>query len=163
LHTDVSGGTDVAPDPQVRIYFTAGGQHGVTSNTDRDIYRNPMNILDHRPVLRALLRAMDRWGTTGAEPPASRYPQIPHRPPVAVAAYQRVFPAIPGVKPPAAQYVPLRLDWGPRFSSEGIADVVPPRAGAPFRTLVPAIDADGNELAGIRLPDIAAPVASFTG
>lgn len=163
LHTDVAGENDVAPDPQVRIYFIAGGQHGVTSNPDRDIYRNPMNILDHRPVLRALLKAMDRWVSTGAEPPASRYPQLADRTLVDLATYQRAFPAVPGVKPPAAHYVPLRLDFGPRFAAEGIADVIPPKAGAPYRTLVPAIDADGNELAGVRLPDVAAPVATFTG
>jgi hypothetical protein len=60
-------------------------------------------------------------------------------------------------------YVPLRLDFGPRWKEQRIADFVPPRVGPPYRTLVPAVDADGNEIAGIRLPDIAVPLATFTG
>src|SRR5258708_20195817 len=60
-------------------------------------------------------------------------------------------------------YVPVRLDFGPQWKETGIAEFVPPRVGVPYRTLVPAIDADGNEIAGIRLPDIAVPVATFTG
>jgi hypothetical protein len=55
------------------------------------------------------------------------------------------------------------LDFGPRWYSDGIAEVVPPKVGPPYRTLVPAVDADGNELAGIRLPDVAVPLGTFTG
>ncbi|HSW46238.1 MAG TPA: alpha/beta hydrolase domain-containing protein, partial [Phycisphaerae bacterium] len=68
-----------------------------------------------------------------------------------------------GVKRPESPYAPLRLDAGPRWESEGIADNVPPKAGRSYKTLVPAVDADGNELAGIRLPDLAVPVATYTG
>ena len=32
-----------------------------------------------------------------------------------------------------------------------------------YRTLVPRIDADGNEVAGIRLPEIAVPLGTHTG
>jgi hypothetical protein len=32
-----------------------------------------------------------------------------------------------------------------------------------YATLVCKVDADGNELAGIRLPDIAVPLATYTG
>jgi hypothetical protein len=60
-------------------------------------------------------------------------------------------------------YVPMRLDFGPRWKELGIADIVPPHIGPPYRMLVPAVDADGNEIAGIRLPDIAVPAATFTG
>jgi hypothetical protein len=59
--------------------------------------------------------------------------------------------------------VPMRLEFGPRWKELGIADIVPPRVGPPYRMLVPAIDSDGNEIAGIRLPDIAVPAATFTG
>ncbi len=58
---------------------------------------------------------------------------------------------------------PLRLDPGARWHSEGIADKVPPVAGASYRTLVPAVDADGNELAGIRLPEVEVPLATYMG
>jgi hypothetical protein len=163
LHTDVEGKTDIAPDPSVRIYFITGGQHGVSSSPDRGIYQNPVNILDHRPVERALLVALDRWVTTGMEPPASRIPRISDQTLVDLATYRNSFPLVPGAKPPEAMYVPLRLDFGPRFKDQGIADVVPPRVGPAYHTLVPAVDADGNDIAGIRLPDIAVPVATYTG
>src|SRR5262249_25528700 len=55
------------------------------------------------------------------------------------------------------------LDFGPDWKHDGIGEFIPPRLGAPYRTLVPAVDADGNERAGIRLPDIAVPLATFTG
>jgi hypothetical protein len=60
-------------------------------------------------------------------------------------------------------YVPMRLDFGPRGKELGIADVVPPRVGTPYRMLVPAVDLDGNEIAEIRLPDVAVPAATLTG
>jgi hypothetical protein len=147
----------------VRIYFITGGQHGVASSPERGIYQNRVNILDHRPVLRALLARLDHWVTAGTDPPASRFPKIADGTLVDLAHYRATFPAIPGVKPPEAMYVPFRLDFGPRWKELGIADVVPPRVGPPYRVLVPAVDNDGNEIAGIRLPDVAVPVATFTG
>lgn len=163
LHTDVTGTRDADLDPNVRLYFISGGQHGVTSSSDRGIYQNPVNILDHRPPLRALLGALDRWVTTGQEPPASRYPRIDDGTLVQLKTWKMQMPAIPGVQLPEQLYIPVRLDFGPRFHSEGIADIVPARAGAPYRTLVPTVDADGNERAGILLPDVAVPLATYAG
>jgi len=163
LHTDVEGKTDIPPDPSVRIYFITGGQHGVSGSPERGTNENPVNILDHRPALRALLVALDQWVSAGAEPPASRYPRIADGTLLGLEAFRDTFPAIPGVAAPRSMYVPVRLDFGPRWQESGIADIVPPRVGPPYRTLVPAVDADGNEVAGIRLPDIAVPLATFTG
>lgn len=163
LHTDVTGETDLGLDPQVRLYFVTGAQHGVSASSDRGMYQNPVNVLDHRPILRALLVAMDRWVTTGAEPPVSRLPRIDAGTLIPLETWRQQMPVIPSVNLPQAFYVPRRLDFGPRFSSEGIADFVPPRVGPAYRTLVPAVDRDGNELAGIRLPDVAVPLATYTG
>ena len=163
LHTDVTGTTDIPSDPNVRIYFIAGGQHGVSGSPDRGIYQNQVNVLDHRPVLRALLVKLDQWASSGAKPPEERLPKIADGTLINLANYRKAFPAIPGGRVPEAMYVPLRLEFGPRWREMGIADFVPPRVGPPFRMLVPSIDADGNELAGIRLPDIAVPIATYTG
>jgi hypothetical protein len=163
LHTDVEGKTDIAPDPNVRIYFITGGQHGVSSSSDRGIYQNPTNILDHRPVLRALLVQLDQWVTTGVEPPPSRYPKIADGTLIGLEKYRAAFPKIPGAGITETMYVPVRLDFGRRWKEERIADIVPPRAGPAYRTLVPAADADGNEISGIRLPDVAVPLATYTG
>jgi hypothetical protein len=64
---------------------------------------------------------------------------------------------------PEDYYRPSRLDFGPRFHSEGIADIVPPQVGAPFASLVPAVDADGIDRAGIHLPEVAVPLGTYTG
>jgi hypothetical protein len=55
------------------------------------------------------------------------------------------------------------FDYGPR-SGEGILTVLPPRlVGTPYPALVPKTDSDGNDIAGIRLPDVAVPLATYTG
>jgi hypothetical protein len=163
LHTDVEGKRDVDHDENVRIYFIAGAQHGVSSSPTRGMYQHPVNILDHRPVLRALLTALDRWVSTGTLPPASTYPRIDDGTLVAFETHRQSFPTIPDVRIPEVLYTPQRLDFGPRWQTEGIADHVPPKVGPAYRTLVPAVDADGNERAGIRLPDVAVPLATYAG
>jgi len=164
LHTDVEGKQDVALDPNVRLYCVAGAQHLGGGPTDRGACQNPRNPLDDRPpVLRALLVALDQWVTAGKEPPESRYPRIADRMLVDLETFRQTFPRIPAVQLPTVNYAPFRLDFGPRWLTAGIADWVPPRVGPPYRTLVPAVDADGNELAGIRLPDVAVPLATYTG
>ncbi len=164
LHTDVEGKRDLELDPSVRIYLVAGAQHLGAGPPDKGICQNPRNILDDRPpVLRAMLVALDRWVSTGRGPPPSRYPRISDGTLVDLETFRGAFPKIPGARTPTGFYAPLRLDFGPRWSAEGIADCVPPKTGAPYRTLVPAVDSDGNEVAGIRLPDVAVPLGTFTG
>lgn len=167
LHTDVEGRRDLELDPNVRLYLIAGTQHlgGSEDPAAKGVCQYPLNPVKHRgPVLRALLYGLDRWVVDeGATPPASRYPRLDDGTLVSVEAFQSQFPQIPGVAVPDHVYQPRRLDPGPRWKTEGIADHVPPLVGDPFVTLVPAVDADGNEIAGIRLPDIAVPVGTATG
>jgi hypothetical protein len=106
---------------------------------------------------------MDQWLTADAQPPASRYPRIDDGTLVDVETYRRQFPKIPSVEVSQTCYQPLRLDLGSCWHTKGIADHVPPKQGTPYRTLVPAVDADGNELAGIRLPEVAVPLATYMG
>jgi hypothetical protein len=164
LHTDVDGRRDVPLDPSTRLYVVAGAQHLGGSTIERRAYQNLCNPLNDRPpVLRALLVALDRWASTGREPPASRYPRIADGTLVDLAAFQKSFPRIPRVTLPVNLYTPCRLDFGPRWESDGIAEWAPPHVGQAYRTLVPAVDGDGNERAGIRLPDVAVPRATYTG
>ena len=164
LHTDVAGQVDLPVDPLVRIYLIAGSGHLGAQPPTPGIGRTPRNPLWHRPpVLRALLAALDGWVTEDRPPPESRYPRIDDGTLVPVERFREAFPSIPGLDLPQACYHPLRLDFGPRWHGEGIADTVPPAVGAPYRALVPMVDDDGNELAGIRLPDVAVPVATYTG
>jgi len=166
LHTDVEGKRDLELDPDMRLYLIAGTQHlgGADDIEAKGTARYPLNPVKHRgPVLRALLSALDATLRDGTEPPASRYPRIDEGTLADLATFRASFPKIPGVETPAQVYAPLRLDPGPRWRDQGIADLVPPQAGEPYVTLVPAVDADGNEKAGIRLPAIAAPRGTAAG
>jgi len=164
LHTDVEGQRDIALPDNVRVYLVSSAQHLGGGPHTRGNCQQPRNVLDDRtPILRAMLVVLDRWVSGQAEPPASRYPRIADGTLVALDTWRRSFPKIPGVGLPEDYYRPCRLDFGPRFESEGIADIVPPKMGEPFRTLIPAVDADGNDRAGIRLPDVAVPLGTYTG
>jgi hypothetical protein len=160
LHTDVEGKRDVPLDPNVRIYLETGAAHNAMTG---GAYAHEVNRLDSRPLSRALLVALDRWAGAGVSPPESRYPRIADGTLVDLARFRASFPKIPGAKLPEGYYAPLRLDPGPRWQTLGIADNVPPKVGPPYRTLVPAVDSTGNDIAGIRLPDVAVPLATYAG
>lgn len=163
LHTDVAGERDAPVDPSARVYFVCGAQHGVPGNLDRGNLAHPPSPLDPRGILRALLVNLDAWVTRNEPPPDSRIPRLADGTLCTMAEWQRRFPAGTGLRLPAAPLTPLRLDWGPRWSTERIADVVPPRVLGTFPTLVPAVDGDGNEVGGIRLPEVAVPLGIYTG
>jgi hypothetical protein len=155
LHTSTDGKADLEIDPSVRVYHIAGTQHLDGTATDRGICRHPKNPVKHRgPVLRALITRLDRWIAADTAPPDSRIPRIADGTLVSLEAFRASFPKIPGVDAPTMLNRPQRLDF----------DAVPPRiVGNPYVTLVPAVDADGNERSGIRLPQIAVPQATYTG
>ena len=148
LHTDVEGKKDIEIGKDTRIYAIAGRAH-----TDSRI-----GIIG-----RALLTALDEWVTLGTEPPASQIPTISDGTLVTLEEFKKNFPRIPGVIMPESLYQPYRLDPGPRWDKEGIADNVPPKTGPKYVCLVPQVDEDGGEVAGIRLPEIEAPLATYTG
>ena len=163
VHTDVTGTRDAELDPRVRLYAIAGGQHQNTRTSTRTAYAHPGNPLDHSAPLRALLVALDRWASDGTPPPDSVYARIDRGTLISVEQHARAFPRILGSRHPAAALQPPRLDFGPRFKTDGMADTQPPVFGPAYVTRVPAVDADGNEIAGIRTPDIAVPLGTYTG
>jgi hypothetical protein len=163
LHTDVTGSEDVPLDPHARLYFLAGAQHGNWRFAERGPYQNCGNPLDHRPPMRALLLALDAWATGGREPPESVYPSLADGTLGSVEDYRRAFPKIPGLAVPTGNLQPPRLDLGPRFAREGIADKQPPDFGPRYITRVPQPDGDGNDQGGIRLPALALPLGTYTG
>lgn len=164
LHTDVTGTEDVALPDEVRVYLVAGSQHLGGGEPTPGNSQQPRNTLDDRgPVQRAMLVALENWMAHGIEPPASRHPRLVDGTLVNREQVVAAFPQVPGLRLPTRHYEPVRLDFGPRFLTEGVAEVVPPLAGAAFRTLLPAVDADGNEVAGIILPEVAVPLGTHTG
>jgi hypothetical protein len=73
------------------------------------------------------------------------------------------FPKIPGVELPGYVYQAHRLDFGPSFPNEGVVAFEPPGVGKLYASLVPQVDEDGNETAGVRMPEIDVPLATYTG
>ncbi len=164
LMTTTDDGTrDVALPDAVRFYAISGGMH-IPNLTPalREGMRQRTDPLDYRWVERALLLRLDAWVRTGTAPPASRYPTVAGGTLVAPDAW--TFPAIPGIVAPAAVALhrTWRYDFGPRWNA-GIDEREPPAVGAPYATLVPRVDADGIDLGGVRLPEIAVPLATYTG
>ena len=167
LHTDLTGTRDLDLLDSVRIYMVGGAQHanGSLPLTDFDPgddirTQQLFNCLDYRAVLRAALVNLDRWAKTGHEAPPSRYPRLSDGTAVTPGDASASFRAIPGVNPPVPLRRFTRLDFGP---DPGVPTNVPPVVGNPYPSLVSAVDSDGNELAGIRLPFITVPVAAYTG
>jgi hypothetical protein len=163
IATDPAGERDLPVAPEARIYHIAGAQHYIGALRERGLFANCVNTLNHYRVMRALLVALDRWVGDGVEPPPSTYPRIADGTLVTVAAYRETFPRIPNVRMPESNLRPPRLDFGPRFETERIADEVPPVTGKPFGTLVPRPDADGNDQGGIALPELLVPLGTRTG
>ncbi len=161
--TEPAGARDLPPAPEARIYHIAGAQHYVGVLRERGMFAHCVNTLNHYRVMRALLGALDRWVRDGAEPPPSTYPRIADGTLVTVDTYRETFPRIPGFRLPESNLRPPRLDLGPRFQAERIADEVPPVIGKPFATLVPKPDADGNDHGGILLPELLVPLGTRTG
>ncbi|GAB4109734.1 MAG: alpha/beta hydrolase domain-containing protein [Acidobacteriota bacterium] len=175
VHTDVEGSGDVTPHPNVRVYMINGARHGTPGGSRfSPEAEHAIGQIDQRPVGRALVRALDRWVSQGVLPPPSRVPRMAAGELLTAQEHARRFPAIPAievgsltfpaVRHPGRNLQPARLDYGPRFWTEGIQDIVPPAAFGPrYRTLVPAFDADGNGLGGIRLPDLEVPLGTYQG
>src|SRR2546425_1226544 len=169
VHTDIPGKRDVEPHPAARVYLFAGTQHtpGSLPPPDADPNtggrgREPFNVVDYAPLLRAALVSLDRWVTEGVEPPASNVPRLADGTAVLAEVTAGVFTKIPGVRFPDRIERPVRLDFGPELA-RGIVTELPPKVGAPFVTFVSAVDADGNEIAGVRPVELLAPLATFTG
>ncbi len=163
ITTDPAGERDLPSAPEARVYHIAGAQHYVGVLRERALFANCVNTLNHYRVMRALLIALDRWVRDGIEPPPSTYPRITDGTLITVAAHRETFPRIPDFRLPESNLRPPRLDLGPRFESERIADKVPPVMGKPFESLVPRPDADGNDQGGIALPELLVPLGTRTG
>ena len=165
-HVDSTGTKDIRPSDSVRIYHFSSTQHnagvlplGHTQDTGARGLR-PFNWVDWRPLMRAAVDNLDAWVTKGTMPPASKHARLDDGTAVPSEALKSVFNAFPGFGFPDHLRHVTRFDFGP---SEGITEHLPPVTGKPYPALVPNVDADGNDVAGIRLPDVAVPLATVTG
>jgi alpha/beta hydrolase family protein len=154
IHTSPDGTADLALPDNVRVYFIAGTQHSPSRFPPSvNNGQQPDNPVDYWWTMRALLLAMHKWVKEGAAPPASQYPRLKDG--TLVAASSVAWPELPGVSSPRS------LTAGSRAANPLVANGA--GAGAPLPLLVPQVDADGNDRAGIHLPDVAVPLATYTG
>jgi hypothetical protein len=167
IHTTIDGKADAPLMDNVRIYYFPGGQHGPGPFPPVKLTAQGVSLTqqmtspnDYKWAMRALLLAMDRWVRDGTLPPQSRYPHIADGTLVRPDAVR--FPRIPGVSSPGRIHEAYRVDYGPRFK-QGIIDVEPPRIGKPFPMMVPQVDADGIDQGGVKMPEVAVPLATYTG
>ena len=143
IHSTADGKADLALPENARAYFLTGTQHSPGQFPSRATAGQQLdNPVQYAWTLRALLVSMDRWVRQGAAPPASLYPRRSDG--TLVRHDEIAFPAIPGVQSPG-------ITQGGRQDSQKL----------PY--LVPQVDADGNERAGVRTPEHAVPVATYTG
>jgi hypothetical protein len=169
IHTDPTGAVDVEPPAEERIYLVAGHQHGAGFPIVNDttpigaMGANPFNMVDGSTVLRACLVNLDRWVSEGKEPPPNAFPRLADGTAVTREDALQRYGRFPGLALVDAALLPtLRcIDLGPE-SGSGIGRL-PVETGEPYPSCAPALDADGNERAGIRVPDISVPVGTHTG
>ena len=153
VHTNAAG-ADVALPPGVRMMLVAGTEHGGHAGTPGTpgACANARNPNSAGPALRAMLSNLDAWVGAGVPPPDSIVPRRGDE--TGVAAKTLRMPAVPGVTwAPGDNPIGRPVDW-----------TNPPAAPVqPYPTVVPAVDADGNEVAGLRLPPLAVPLGTYTG
>jgi hypothetical protein len=154
-HTTPDGKQDIALPENVRSYFFASTSHGAapfppTSQVKGSPLANPVNT---SPAILALRLAMHRWVTEGLAPPPSVHPKLSDGTLVPVAEVR--WPKVPGMASPNAVKAGGRVR-NPQLPG-GVGE------GAELPLLVPQVDADGNDLGGIRMPDVGVPLGTATG
>ncbi|HEY5624148.1 MAG TPA: alpha/beta hydrolase domain-containing protein [Gammaproteobacteria bacterium] len=161
-HTSVDGKQDLELLPNVRSYHLTGTQHGPArfppADTAAPYFANPNDYVWH---LRGLLVALDRWITDDIEPPASRYSTLSAA--TLVEFDELGFPKIPGVDLLPGVSIAYAMDHGPDLLTKGIITQEPPKLGHAYPFLVPRVDSYGNEIDGLRSPELIAPLATYTG
>lgn len=155
VHQHADTGDDLPEDSDARAYLVAGTDHmGTFPMKEMLPTANPVHHLDAGPVLRALFTALDRWVCDGEAPPPS---QVPRRGDGTAVTREEVLARFSGVPLPDPAVLPRTPAIDPGSTTW------PLRLGEPKVALVSDVDDSGNEVAGIRLPALAAPAAAYTG
>jgi Alpha/beta hydrolase domain len=168
--TDPSGRRDIHIPDNVRIYEFSSTQHGGFSPvaalpTSMGICQQFPNANSYTYNIRALLVALQQWVATGREPPASFYSRIDHESLVPLDKF--AFPAIPNVTGPQHIFnTRFVYDRGRQYDADdvsGIISIEPPKPIAEYPALVPQVNADGNDIDGLRSITLRVPLGTYTG
>jgi hypothetical protein len=173
FHTNTQGTADLPGHPMARYYFMSSMRHGTGNGNAKGNCSQFDNPLDSSPVQRALFIALDDWASRGIAPPPSRLPRVADgtlAPPLPRTGMG--FPNIPGVVYNGLMTTRYRFNYGPRFD-QGFMDLNPPTVvpsyqnnplnGPIYNNMIPKTDIDGNDIAGVRLPDVRVPLNTYTG
>lgn len=154
-HTNVEGTKDIAFPDNVRSYFFAGTSHGPAPFPPSPLAKDaPLaDPINASATVAALRMAMHRWVAEGIEPPPSVYPKLGDGTLTLVADIR--YPKVPGIT------APNKLKAGGRVRNPQLPDGA--GEGAELPLLVPQVDSDGNDLGGIRMPDLAVPLGTAAG
>ena len=164
--TDALGEKDLELPENVRFYLIASTQHGPARQATRHpLAKHMTNPAPNAETKRALLVALDDWIQGRASPPDSQYPRLSDGTLVMPDRASTGFPEAPGVAYPRDMNDLDLLDFGPNFLSDGIISNHPPKVvpGKTWRPLVPKVDVDGNDVAGIRSVTLRVPIGTYTG
>ena len=171
-------GTDAKADiplpPNVRRYFFPGTTHGGGRGGFSTAAPQPPKgcVLPANPnpevdTMRALTVALIDWVTKGTEPPPSRYPRLDQRQLAAATKVTIGFPNIPGAPLPDGLVNPVfDYDFGPDFNyndESGLITKQPPVIRQILPTLVPTVDGDGNDVAGVPSVLRQVPLGTYLG
>ncbi len=166
IHTSPDGKRDLPLMDNVRVYLLVGLQHFTapfppTRVNERGLLAQHLpNANPVRWFWRALFVAMDGWERSGKAPPESRYPRLADK--TLVKREEVKFPKVRDVNLPERVHEALRLDFGPQWKKR-IITKQPPGVGQAFPVFVPQVDTDGNDVSGVRLPQLEVPLATYTG
>lgn len=155
VHQDPVTGADLPEDPDVRSYLVSGTDH-IGNMPGKAIMplTNPPHFLDSQPVVKALFVQLQEWALDGIPPTPSMVPRQADGTAVARTTVLEKFPA--GTRPD-----PAVLPYTPEIDPDAVGWPLP--LGEPRVALVSAVDDNGNEIAGIRLPAVETGVAAYTG
>jgi hypothetical protein len=168
--TDALGRHDVGLPGHVRMYLFSSTQHFAFPGSPPAPTVNCQQLSNSNsyiPHMRALLVALEQWVVDRVPPPKSHIP-ILRKHTLTFSNQEDIgFPDIPGVKYTGLLNELTLLDHGPEFDTRNDSGIIDEPTmeieGRDYTVLLPKVDADGNEIAGIRSPDIQAPVGTFTG
>lgn len=172
--TDSFGQLDVRIAPEVRIYQFSGTQHGggdPTAQPPTVLPALPVNCqlrANSNPFLweqRALLEDLRQWVETGKEPPPSMYSSLRRHSLVKPSeVHYPYMPAVNFTVPGIANFKNF-LERGHRFSVEDLSGIMnePPVADGAYTILVPKVDADGNDVDGLRNTNVQVPLGTYLG
>ena len=165
VHIDHELAVDAADLDDVRAYLLAGIDHIGSAPLMKSAMAvaNTVNDLDAALPTRALFEHLQAWVADGREPPASQVPRLADGTAVERDHVLARVESIPTMHLPQLDVIHSEhvVDLGPEVDS-GIGRW-PLVLGTRLPAWVSAVDDDGNEMAGIRVPELVAPIATYTG